>query len=271
MLVQRLIVTIIIVPLALVIIYFGGWIYQGTIIVLLALAAWEYLKLLRKVNLEPASWIVLGGVILLALSRSLFQFSYSSALLTILLFGLAAFHIFQYERGDTNPAADFGASISVLLYIGFLGSYLITLRALPNGRWWTYLILPVVWIADSGAYLIGTSIGKHKLAPKTSPHKTWEGYLGGILFGMLSGVGLLTLYNQVFNAGMKISILEGALLATCISALIPLGDLTESMIKRQAACKDSGTIFPGHGGFFDRLDSLFWAAPIGYYLILIFF
>ncbi|TFG48017.1 MAG: CDP-archaeol synthase, partial [Anaerolineales bacterium] len=103
------------------------------------------------------------------------------------------------------------------------------------------------------------------------PNKTWEGYFAGILTGILGCLGLIALFNQVFDAGLKISTLEGALLGLAVSAFIPLGDLTESMIKRQAGEKDSGTIFPGHGGIFDRLDSLFWAAPIGYYLILHFF
>jgi len=265
---KRTLVTIIIIPLAVLFIYLGGWVYQAVIISLLALAAWEYIKLLRIIKLQPALPLVLAGVILFGISRSLVRFAYGSALLTILLFAIAAYHILQFEKGETQPAADFGSSLSVLLYIGFLGSYLISLRALPNGRWWTFLALPIVWIADTGAYLIGNAFGKHKLAPKTSPNKTWEGYLGGLVFGVLGGIGLMLLYNKSFGAGLEISILETASLALILSALIPLGDLTESMIKRTAGEKDSGTIFPGHGGIFDRLDSLFWAAPLAYYLIL---
>jgi phosphatidate cytidylyltransferase len=265
---KRTLVTIIIIPLAVLIIYLGGWLYQAVIIGLLSLAAWEYIKLLRKIKLQPALALVLAGVILFGISRSLVRFAYGSALLTILLFATASYHVLRYENGETQPAADFGSSLSVLIYIGFLGSYLISLRALPNGRWWTLLALPIVWIADSGAYLIGSAIGKHKLAPKTSPHKTWEGYLGGLIFGVAGGIGLMLLYNNSFKAGLDISLLETAGLSLIISALIPLGDLTESMIKRTAGEKDSGTIFPGHGGIFDRIDSLFWAAPLAYYLIL---
>jgi len=266
--VQRIIVTAIIAPLAILFMYLGGLAYQGFITLLLAVAAWEYIKLLRKIDLNPAVFLVVAGVILLSLSRSFFGFSYNSILLTIFLLGAAAYYIFQHEQDAGKPAVDFGASLSVLFYIGILGPYLISLRMLPNGMWWTFLILPVVWIADSFAYLVGTYFGKHKLAPKTSPNKTWEGYFGGIVGGVLGGIGLSSLYQGVFGAGIDITLLEAAIIALIISATIPLGDLTESMIKRQASTKDSGTLFPGHGGIFDRLDSQFWAAPIGYYLIL---
>lgn len=265
---RRLVVTLIIVPLALLVIYFGGYIYQAVIILLLSLSAWEYASLLRKVNLQPALPLAILGVVLLGLARSLYQFANSSFLLVLLIFLMATWHILHHEKDTPSPGADFGASISIVVYVGFLGAYLISLRDLPGGMWWTFIILPTVWIADSGAYLLGKTIGKNKLAPKTSPHKTWEGYFGGLIFGSLGSLGLVLLFERVYNAGLSISPLQGALLGLVISAFIPLGDLTESMIKRPAGEKDSGNIMPGHGGFFDRLDSLFWAAPIGYYLIL---
>jgi phosphatidate cytidylyltransferase len=268
MLRQRLLVSAILIPLAVIAIYFGGYIYQILIIVLLMIAAWEYHKLLNKMELEPALPLVFLGVLTFALTRSLVQFNFNSAILMLLIFGSAGYHIYRYEGNKGKPASDLGATLSIILYIGFLGSYLFSLRSLPNGMWWTFLVLPTVWISDSGAYLIGSAIGKNKFAPRTSPNKTWEGYLGGILFGILGGIGLTMLYNNVFNAGLNITPLEGALLALVLSALIPFGDLTESMIKRQAAVKDSGNLFPGHGGVFDRIDVLLWAAPIGYYLIL---
>jgi phosphatidate cytidylyltransferase len=265
---QRTLVAAIIIPIALAAIYVGGYPYQALIILLLALAAWEYTRLLEKINLRPPLLLILGGVVILGAARALFDFNYLAALLTALIMLAAAYHILDYERRDSNPAADFGATLSILVYIGFLGPYLISLRGLENGRWWTFIVLPTVWIADTAAYLVGSAWGKHKLAPKTSPHKTWEGYFAGVLTGVVSSPLLVLLFNRVFQAGITITYLEGALLGLAVAALIPLGDLTESMIKRQAGEKDSGTILPGHGGIFDRLDSLFWAAPIGYYLIL---
>jgi phosphatidate cytidylyltransferase len=265
---QRLLVSAVLIPLALTAIYFGGYPYLVLITLLLLIAAWEYNKLLNKMDLEPATPLILIGVFAFSLTRFFVQFNFNSAILTLLVLGSAGYHIYRYENNKGKPASDFGASLSIILYIGFLGSYLFSLRSLPNGMWWTFLVLPTVWIADSGAYLIGSAIGKNKFAPKTSPNKTWEGYLGGILFGILGGIGLTILFNNTFQAGLNITPLEGALLALVLSALIPIGDLTESMIKRQAGTKDSGNLFPGHGGSFDRIDVLLWAAPIGYYIIL---
>jgi phosphatidate cytidylyltransferase len=268
MLGKRTLVAAIIIPLALGAIYVGGYLYQALIILLLAAAAWEYTRLLKKINLDTPLLLILGGVVILGTVRALFDFNYLAAVLSALIMLAAAYHIFDYERRDTHPAVDFGATLSILFYIGFLGPYLISLRGLENGRWWTFVVLPTVWIADTAAYLIGSAWGKHKLAPKTSPHKTWEGYFAGVAAGVISSPLLILLFNRFFQAGIAITFLEGAMLGLAIAAFIPLGDLTESMIKRQAAEKDSGSILPGHGGIFDRLDSLFWAAPIGYYLIL---
>jgi phosphatidate cytidylyltransferase len=268
---RRTIVAAILLPIAIAAIYYGGLIYALFILLFLAGGAWEYIDLLKKVDLQPSRLVAVGGVIVLTVLRTFFQFDYLIAALTGGIFLGAFYHILQFERVDTRPAHDFGATLSVLFYIGFLGPYLISLRSLPDGMWWTFMVLPIVWIADSFAYLIGSRFGKHKLAPKTSPHKTWEGYFAGIISGVPGSIGLLALYNQVFDAGFGITTLEAGLLGLIISALIPLGDLTESLIKRQAGEKDSGAIFPGHGGFFDRLDSFFWAAPIGYYLIFYLF
>lgn len=265
---QRTLVAAILLPLAVGAIYLGGYVYQAVIIFLLSVAAWEYSRLLRKIGLRPSLLLTIGGVVLLGTARALFGFNYLAALLTALIFLSAAYHILEFERDESNPAADFGATLSIAAYVAFLGPYLISLRALENGLWWTLIVLPTVWIADTTAYLIGTALGQHKLAPKTSPNKTWEGYLAGTAAGTLGSPALILFFNQVFQADLAITALEGAFLGLAVAALIPLGDLTESMIKRQADEKDSGNIFPGHGGIFDRLDSLFWAAPIAYYLIL---
>jgi phosphatidate cytidylyltransferase len=131
--------------------------------------------------------------------------------------------------------------------------------------------LPSIWVADSTAYLVGSRWGRHQLAPRLSPKKTWEGYCGGIaggvIFGMLAGLAI----EQVAPAWSAVNLWRGGLIGLLMGVFPTLGDLGESMIKRQAHAKDSGDMIPGHGGFFDRIDSWLWAAVIAYYTIVWFF
>ena len=151
-----------------------------------------------------------------------------------------------------------------MVYLGWLAIYIIALRHLPDGDWWMLTGLPAIWLADGGAFLIGRKIGKHKMAPRTSPGKSWEGYIAGIVFGAWVQWDLAFLWGLV---APEITPLRGLLLGGVISVLAPLGDLGESMLKRQFGVKDSGVLFPGHGGVLDRADSTLWAAVIGYLMI----
>ena len=129
------------------------------------------------------------------------------------------------------------------------------------------LALPIVWLVDAGAYLVGTRLGRHKLAPRLSPHKTWEGYFGGVIFGVLGGTILGGLIFVLNGSATAINPLRGAMLGLVLAVLTPLGDLGESLIKRQVGAKDSGDLLPGHGGVFDRIDSWLWAGVLGFYFI----
>jgi phosphatidate cytidylyltransferase len=177
-------------------------------------------------------------------------------------------HLVAYERGRDQAGTDFAITLSGILYIGWLGAYLVSIRALPEGVWWVLLVLPAIWIADGGAYFIGRAFGRHKLSPRLSPKKTWQGYLGGVLVGALGTALLAWLWANLSGTGTAISPLDGVILGVILAVLAPLGDLGESMIKRQFGIKDSGKILPGHGGAFDRIDSWLWAAAIGYYVII---
>ena len=267
MLQKRLLAAAVMLPIALAAIYLGGIFYSGLITALLLVAAWEYHRLFHRIDRHPSLPLALLGVLLLSGSRSWSGFQHTPPLLTALILLSSAYHMISYERKPNRQAADLGATLSIIFYIGWLGSYLISLRELPGGMWWTFLILPTVWIADTAAYLIGSAVGSRPLSPNTSPNKTWEGYLGSATAGLLGGFALAYLYSKVLQVPALLTPAVGGALGLIISLTIPVGDLVESMIKRQASVKDSGDLFPGHGGVFDRLDSLFWAAPLGFYLI----
>ncbi|ATM87153.1 MULTISPECIES: phosphatidate cytidylyltransferase [Yersinia] len=133
------------------------------------------------------------------------------------------------------------------------------------GAWWLLYVMLLVWGADSGAYMFGKLFGKHKLAPKVSPGKTWEGLIGGLLTSAL--------ISWLFGRYAPLDIIpEKLLICSVVAALASvLGDLTESMFKREAGIKDSGHLIPGHGGILDRIDSLTAAVPVFACLMLLVF
>jgi phosphatidate cytidylyltransferase len=123
-----------------------------------------------------------------------------------------------------------------------------------NGTWWVLFTLALVWAADTGAFFAGRWLGRVPLAPRVSPKKTWEGVLGGIV---LSGVVAWVAATWIFN----VPVAPFVIMCIAVAALSIVGDLTESMLKRAAGLKDSGALFPGHGGMLDRIDSVTAAAP----------
>lgn len=163
------------------------------------------------------------------------------------------------------------------VYIGWLLSAFIMLRqldtplrggllaplAIPPGAAWLFLVLAITWIQDSAAYFVGRSLGRTRMAPILSPKKTWEGFAGGL------AASLLTAVVAVLLLGLPIGYLAAALIGAAAGVAGPLGDLGESLVKRQIGVKDSGNLIPGHGGILDRMDSLLFTGPVIYYGVLL--
>lgn len=124
--------------------------------------------------------------------------------------------------------------------------------------WWLLYVFLLVWCADSGAYFVGRKLGRRKMAPNVSPNKSMEGLAGGLVTGLLVVIGISVFKLQLTGTALIAFVLLSAL--TILASV--LGDLFESMLKRRAGVKDSGTILPGHGGILDRIDSLLSATPI---------
>ncbi len=171
-----------------------------------------------------------------------------------------------FTRSRTNKQAlrrDLGASALVQFYVTFLASFAVVLVGQDGGEWWTLAFLIVVIAADTGAYASGLLFGKHPMAPVISPKKTWEGFAGGaaatIVAGVLLGIFML---DQPWWFGLIFGV------AILLSAT--LGDLAESLIKRDLGIKDMSSWLPGHGGFLDRLDSILPSAAVAFVLYLIF-
>ena len=269
MLRQRITVALILLPIGIYAIMAGEAWFAAVIALILGLAAYEYVQLFRAGGWQPAGLLVVAGAVGLVAARYLDGFSHDAWLLPAFVFLSMGAHLIAYERGRAQAATDFGVTVGGIFYIGLLGSFLVPLRALPNGEWWILVVLPAVWLADSGAYFIGSKLGRHKMTPRLSPNKSWEGYFGGIVVSVIGTPLLVQVYYQLgLEPGGQITASRAVIIGIIMSIVPTLGDLGESMIKRQMGRKDSGTILPGHGGMFDRIDSWLWAAVFGYFAIV---
>ena len=265
---NRVLTAIILAVIGIPAIYFGGIWFFIPFAAVICLAAWEFAGLFRAMDIQASGWLVAISVLLVLVSR-VFFIQYSTAILALTVAAAMVLHLLAYERGRDRAATDFAASVAGIVYLGWIGAYLFDLRNLPNGMLWFILALGPVWVADSAAFYIGRAYGTHKMAPRLSPKKSWEGYAASAVGGLLAGLGLAALFSAA--GGLVIPLWQGALLGFLAGTLPTLGDLGESMIKRQSGLKDSGSILPGHGGAFDRIDSWLWGGMVGFLVISVLF
>lgn len=215
---------------------------------------------------EPLPPLTVGAVLAILAARA-FALEAAGVVLTISVLAAMALHLFRFERGRDQAAVDLAVAVGGFVYLGWIGAYLLDLRRLPAGLWWLVIVLMTVWLADSAAYFVGVRFGQHKMSGRLSPRKSWEGYGAGVIAGTAAAVILGRLLSQ---SGLPVlETWQAAGLGILLSVLTTLGDLGESLFKRFAGIKDSGTVLPGHGGAFDRIDSLIWAGALGYLWISI--
>jgi phosphatidate cytidylyltransferase len=245
----------------------GGPYFFVLIAIFVVGAAREYVQMFRAAHFEANEVLTVGGVFLILAARS-FAPQAAAPVLAVLVLLAMAVHLVAFERGREQAAVDFAVTTGGLVYLGWVGAYLGDLRNLPEGGWWFMIVLPTIWLADSGAYSIGAAYGRHKMSPRLSPKKSWEGYWAGVFTGVIGGVFFAFAYSTWGGLAGDVELWQAGLLGLLLGLITPLGDLGESMFKRQAHLKDSSDVIPGHGGFFDRIDSWLWAAVIGYYFIL---
>jgi phosphatidate cytidylyltransferase len=272
---KRILTALVAIPILL----YSVWTSTPYLFIALATAAiltglYEFYSLARRMDYQPqsiAGYLAAIGFIICFAARLFLWLPAVPALLVLISLVTVIY------RGDTTPKAigSVGATVVGALYVGLLGAFLIGLRAVPG-----YMIpLPVpnlaakllttffamVMMTDTGAYYTGRAFGRHKLAPAISPGKTIEGSIGGFVTSAITGVLCRVIFFPEFQ------IVDALVLGAIIGIVGQLGDLAESLLKRSAGVKDSGNIFPGHGGMLDRLDSLLFCAPVMYFYLMIFF
>jgi len=245
------------------------------------LAAWEWGPLAGFASRSQRIWLaVLCGLLLALMVLSIPAYQHSVHLLQIggslwlsLAWWLAALLLVLFYPGSAGMWRNsrslrliFGLLTIVPFFWGMLALRQYDYAQNPfTGAWWLLYVMLLVWGADSGAYMFGKLFGKHKLAPKVSPGKTWEGLIGGLVTSAV--------ISWLFGRYAPLSVVPVTLLVCSVIAALAsvLGDLTESMFKREAGIKDSGSLIPGHGGILDRIDSLTAAVPVFACLMLLVF
>lgn len=262
MLLQRVLTALLLAPLVIGLVVFAptGW-FAAVVSVTFLAALWE--------------WAALSGVrrtasrlVLLALAAVIFaglwHLHVTAAAAAIVLAGVAWWiavcvwlRHFSFAAAPTpgNRAFKLAAGLCVMVP-AWMALIAVHSRA-PQGQWWTLVALFIVWAADIGAYFSGRAFGRRKLAPQISPGKTWAGAWGALVAGLILMLGGAWLLDVRGGALIALGVLA---LATVAASIV--GDLLESLMKRHAGVKDSGTLFPGHGGLMDRLDSVFAALPV---------
>ena len=186
-----------------------------------------------------------------------------SLFLIFLLVSLSV--LFMGTSRDLIPAvSNLGITLLGVLYVGFLLSHISLIRNMADGKVWALFLITTVWAGDISAFSGGSLFGRHKLYPKISPKKTVEGLIGAVVGSILTALVFSQLFIPQLNKGFCI------LAAIGLGLFGQMGDFTESMVKRSAQVKDSGSLFPGHGGMLDRLDSFLFSAPFLYYFLLYF-
>ncbi len=229
---------------------------------LLAIGAYEYGRMsLTEYSLKQSVFLAFLSVFPLV-----FQLLYPKLGLDdgfVLGFLMLAFWTLATYRDGFDSYGFLARGTFGLVWIGFMGAHLYLIRCLPEGNAWLLILTGITAGSDSGAYYVGRAFGKRKLSSLISPKKTVEGAVGGIVTGVLVAAFLaLLLLNSVPWLFVVLAAIVLGMIGIC-------GDLTESVIKRATGTKDSGTILGGHGGILDRADSILFAAPVLYYLLLI--
>ncbi|MFC2062484.1 phosphatidate cytidylyltransferase [Chloroflexota bacterium] len=262
MLKQRVITALWGIPLLIAAIWFDQPIPCFTVLVAVwgLLAAFEFYKITKATQIPLLTCLGLVWTLLFILSphcsyAPLVPLLVTSAVVLSLIF------ILRYPQKE-GAFLGWAWTIAGIFYVGWLLSYLVALRGLDGGRDWVLLALLITFGSDTMAYFTGRALGKHRLAPRISPGKTWEGAIGGIVGGI--AISLLLTYSL----NLPLSYWGTAILGLLVSVFGQLGDLVESLLKRNAGVKDSGNLIPGHGGFLDRIDSVVFAGVVVYYYVL---
>lgn len=256
---RRIIVAVIAIPIILLVSYFGGYFFYFFVLVIGVVSYYEFWNFAKNKDAYANLW--LGLLIIIFLITN--QFKHLVDVYTIIVVAILLLLSFELFRSKGSAISNLGTSVLGIIYIGFFASTLIALREFypsigdlyNRGGSLIMTMFAAIWLCDTAAYYGGTAFGKHKLFPRVSPQKSWEGSLFGFAFAVLT-LCLAKLLILDFLSWKDVIIV-----GVIIGIIGQIGDLVESLLKRDAGIKDSSGLIPGHGGILDRFDSLLFSSP----------
>jgi phosphatidate cytidylyltransferase len=274
----RVLSAAVLLPLTLALVYWGAWPLALFIAAAIVMSLLELYRALHVGGYTPRTTIgIISGLLLCASTLAppvawlnWTGMAMAAALLLVLIGELP-------RPNHADSLASWTLTFAGACYVGWLLSHYLLLRridtpleagwlsvlSIPSGAAWVYLVLVVTWFADTMAFFVGRTWGRHRMAPVLSPKKSWEGAVGGFVAAVLASMLV------VAALGLPLGYIEAALIGAVGGVVGQVGDLVESLLKRQIGLKDIGHLIPGHGGMLDRLDSMLFTAPVLYYLILL--
>jgi phosphatidate cytidylyltransferase len=259
-LVSRLLISAALLPLVIGIVYLGGWWVFGLALFAGLVALHELYTMAKDLRPLVLAGYLGFGLALLGLELGELPWMVGGLLSTFVF----AFVLYGLSDIRTSATTTFAVTLLGVVWVGSGIGFLLLVRDIPeHGFWAVIAVLFTVFAADTAAFFVGRTLGRHAMAPAISPAKTWEGFVGGVAAAML--VAFLILYK---DRDEFLTIPEMLLLGAAVALAAVLGDLFESAVKRDLSVKDSGRLLGGHGGMLDRVDALLWAGPAAYFVIL---
>ena len=285
---KRIVTAVLLIPVVLLLVLRSPLPVLAVVTAAIALVtAQEFLKLTESYGVHPlrlATYVFIGGFFLFLAVNTAAQSPQLSALKFVIGLGFAcalapfAFLAFAMRRQQMMTAYPTAASCAfAFFYVAVPLALLVQVRQQVAGAFWLVYLLLVVWAGDISAYFVGRSVGRHLMSPRISPKKTWEGAAASLAASLVVGILLFNYSLQISSFLLNARLIERrdglfglekpdlwpiVLLTILVNVAAQLGDLVESLIKRGAGVKDSGTMLPGHGGMLDRIDALLFAAPV---------
>lgn len=261
MLKTRIFSACVFVPVILAAVFFGSWVFAALVLAIVVIGGYEYGKMVEVNDCHFLPWLYYPSGVILVVLAQLFPEN-PGILLAALFLSFAAYMVF-FILGK-YPLKEITINFVAVVYLPVTMCTAVLLRSsIEDGMWFLYLLLIIQWFTDSGAYLLGSAFGRHKLMPKVSPKKSVEGAVGGIIVAVI-GALLLNAFTGLLPIGLMIAA------AIIVSIGGQIGDLCESAVKRWAGVKDSGKLIPGHGGILDRFDSMLFASPLLYFIVSVY-